>query len=227
MISSMQCLHCQQHFSAEWVERHIANDVQGQWLAVYVICPACKCFTIQLHRKAEGRVEERIDAYPRVVRSPAPEQVPNDIAQDYREACAVLLDSAKASAALSRRLLQRLLRERAGVKPSDLSREIQSVLDAEALPMTLAQDLDAVRAIGNFATHPIKLTNTGEVADVEVGEAEWTLDVLQGLFDFYFVQPDKSRIRREALNQKLKHSGKPPLATPDEPKKARDTSTLP
>ena len=80
----------------------------------------------------------------------------------------------------------------------------------------MAEDLDAVRAIGNFAAHPIKLKNTGEVVDVEPGEAEWTLDVLDDLFDFYFVQPDKSRIRREALNKKLKDSGKPPLKAPNE-----------
>jgi hypothetical protein len=213
----VQCLHCQNHFFPQWADRPFAaNDVQGQWVVNYVICPACERFTIRLERRAGGKIQETIDAYPKMVRRPAPEQVPNDIAQDYREACTVLPDSAKASAALSRRLLQRLLREQAGVKPADLSTEIQSVLDSAVLPKTLAEDLDAVRAIGNFAAHPIKLKNTGEVVDVEPGEAEWTLDVLDDLFDFYFVQPDKSRIRREALNKKLKDSGKPPLKAPNE-----------
>ena len=214
---SVECLHCQKHFFGEWVERPFAaNDTQGQWVAVYVICPACERFTIKLHRKEAGKVQETIAAYPRLLRPPAPDQVPSEIAQDYREACAVLPDSAKASSALSRRLLQRLLREQAGARPADLSSEIQSVLDSGALPTSLAEDLDAVRAIGNFAAHPMKFKHTGEVVDVEPGEAEWTLEVLDGLFDFYFVQPDRSRRRRDTLNQKLEHLGKPRLKAPNE-----------
>jgi hypothetical protein len=33
--------------------------------------------------------------------------------------------------------------------------------------------LDAIRTIGNFAAHPIKSTSSGEIVDVEPGEAEW------------------------------------------------------
>ena len=54
------------------------------------------------------------------------------IVEDYKEACLVLSDSPKASAALSRRCLQNLLRGAAGVKPGDLSIEIQQVYTAEA-----------------------------------------------------------------------------------------------
>ena len=96
--------------------------------------------------------------------------------------------SPKASAALSRRGLQRLLREKTGVKPTDLANEIQQVLDSGVLPLRLAESIDAVRIIGHFATHPIKSKSTGEIIEVEAGEAEWLLDTLGGLFDFYFVQ---------------------------------------
>ena len=34
---------------------------------------------------------------------------------------------------------------------------------------------------------------------------------LEGLFDFYFVQPAKLKKKRDALNEKLKKAGKPPL----------------
>jgi len=49
------------------------------------------------------------------------------------------------------------------------------------------------------------------IVDVEDGEAEWNLDVLDLLFDFYFVQPAISAKRKAALNQKLKDAGKPEL----------------
>ena len=54
---------------------------------------------------------------------------------------------------------------------------------------TVVFRLDAVRNIGNFAAHPIKSLGSGEIMDVEPGEAEWSLDVLKELFGFYFVRP--------------------------------------
>lgn len=48
--------------------------------------------------------------------------------------------------------------------------------------------------------------STGDIVDVEPGEAEWTLDVLEGLFDFFFVQPAKTVARKAALDAKLGRS---------------------
>ena len=62
-----------------------------------------------------------------------------------------------------------------------------------------------------FAAHPIKSAHTGEVIEVEPGEAEWLLETLEGFFDFYFVQPAKLEKKRDALNKKLEEAGKPQL----------------
>ena len=107
--------------------------------------------------------------------------------------------------------MQNILREKAGVKHSDLSKEIQQVIDNNTLPSHLAESIDAIRNIGNFAAHPIKSSSTGEIVEVEVGEAEWILDVLESLFDFYFVQPAILKAKRDALNKKLSDAGKPPM----------------
>ena len=45
--------------------------------------------------------------------------------------------------------------------------------------------------------------------DVEPGEAEWNLDVLEALFDSYFVQPETLKTKRASLNKKLREAGKP------------------
>jgi hypothetical protein len=132
-------------------------------------------------------------------------------ADDYREACLVLSDSPKASAALSRRCLQNLLREVARVKPSNLADEIQQVIDSGKLPSSLVDSIDAIRNVGNFAAHPMKSQRSGEILSVEPGEADWNLDVLEALFDFYFVQPEVIRKKRDALNKKLQDAGKPPM----------------
>jgi hypothetical protein len=148
-----------------------------------------------------------------IARKPLSQEVPPACAKDYQEACLVLADSEKASAALSRRCLQHLLREHVGVQLSDLANEIQQVLDAGKLPSHLAEGMDAIRNIGNFAAQPTKSQNTREIFDVEPGEAEWSLDVLEGLFDFYFVLPAIFKKKRDDLNTKLAAAGKPQLKT--------------
>lgn len=144
-------------------------------------------------------------------RPPCPPEVPSDIAEDYNEACSVLFDSAKASAALSRRCLQNLLRDpNAGnVKHGVLASEIDEVLPK--LPSYLAQMIDAIRNVGNIAAHPISSQTTGEILPVESHEAAWNLDVLEALFDFYYVQPAIIAKKRDALNAKLADSGSRPM----------------
>jgi hypothetical protein len=148
-----------------------------------------------------------------IARSPLPPEIPEEFAADYREACLVLVDSPKASAALSRRCLQHLLWGKAAVidKPTDLGKEIDQVLASKTLPSDLADAIDAIRQVGNFAAHPMKSTDTGLILDVEPGEAEWLLDVLESLFDFYFVRPVQLAAKREALNKKLAEAGKPSM----------------
>lgn len=104
-----------------------------------------------------------------------------------------------------------MLREAAGVKPSDLSAEIEEVLKGKLLPQHLAESIDAIRNIGNFAAHPIKSKTSGAILPVEPHEAEWNLDVLEALFDFYYVQPAVTATKRAALNAKLHDAGKPLL----------------
>lgn len=140
-----------------------------------------------------------------------PSEVPIGISQDYTEACLVEPYSKKASAALSRRCLQNMLRDK-GIKKSDLSKEIDEAM--KTLPSHLAESIDAIRLIGNFAAHPLKSASTGEIVDVEDEEAEWALDVLEDLFDFYYVQPAAIQRKREAMNRKLVDLGKPPIKTP-------------
>ena len=102
-------------------------------------------------------------------------------------------------------------RERRYKKKGSLAGEIQQVIDSKLLPSHLSSSIDAVRNIGNFAAHPNKDKSTGIIVDVEVGEAEWNLDVIETLFDFYFVQPAIFEKRKTAINKKLEQAGKPPI----------------
>lgn len=219
----MKCPHCLESFHPEFAFTQLSDtrgawvaDREGYWRVRTTLCPACSRIVVVLqvtHPSNHTLVLKEHQVWPKgVARAPLPPEIPERFAVDYREASIVLADSPKASAALSRRCLQHLLREKAGVKPSDLSTEIDEVLPK--LPSYLAQAVDAIRNVGNFAAHPNKSTNSGEIIDVEPGEAEWLLDVLDGLFDFYFVQPSRLAAKRDALNQKLADAGKPPMKKP-------------
>ena len=209
----MKCPHCLVSFHEQSKNIGLGQDAQFIWYAVPTLCPACSKLVIHLMKHAQGASQQNsFMVYPRgISRSPLPADVPDPYAQDYMEACLVLTDSPKASAALSRRCLQNILRTVAKVKTSDLSKEIDEILKTNQLPSHLAEAIDAIRVLGNFAAHPIKSTNTGEIVEVEEGEAEWLLDVLEGLFDFYFVQPATLQKKRDLLNKKLLDAGKPPL----------------
>ena len=208
----MKCSHCLEGFFESWQGLGaIPEDADGSWAGQHTTCPTCKKIIIRLGLKQEGEWQWTVVRPKGIARSPLPPDVPDEFAGDYLEACLVLSDSAKASAALSRRCLQSLLREKAGVKHSTLNNEIDQVLKAGTLPPYLAESLDAVRHFGNFATHPIRSKNTGVIVDVEPGEAEWSLDVIEGLFAFFFIERAELLRKRAALNEKLRKAGKPPL----------------
>lgn len=198
-------------------EIRIQSGSRNPLKLVVAHCPSCGKDSITLE---EGQFQpnnqppdtwngEKMLVWPRYGdRPPAPQEVPSEIAKTYAEAAMVLPFSPKASAALSRRCLQAVLRE-AGFHQHDLSKQIEAVLPT--LPSYIATNVDAIRNVGNFAAHPTKDTNSGAIIEVEPGEAEWNLDVLDELFDFYYVQPAVAQRKRDALNEKLQAANKPPM----------------
>ena len=222
----MKCPHCLESFHAQWNSTQVhwpdqewAEDLLLQaFLDVDLTCCAsCHQFVIDLRWVVVRNVpepqiqvikQERV--WPKgVARLPPPKEVPPEFGEDYLEACRVLDASPKASSAVSRRLLQHLLREKGRTTKKDLAEQIDEVIPS--LPSDLGEAIDGVRVIGNFAAHPIKSKSTGEIVPVEPAEAEWLLDVLEALFDFYFVRPARLTEKRAAIDAKLKDAGKPPM----------------
>ncbi len=220
----MKCPHCLVEIFSHPQYHFIGKDVEGEWYFCSELCPSCHkhIFWIGIGVTKPGLPSGIYDFWkwvgdPKLVRPkgssrpPCPQEVPESLCSDYNEACLVLPDSPKASAALSRRCLQHLLRDYAHVNPSNLADEIQELIDMKKLSSHIVEAIDAVRNIGNFAAHPNKSKSTGEIIEVEPHEAEWNLDVLESLFDYYFVQPTKLQARKDTLNKKLRDSGKAPM----------------
>jgi hypothetical protein len=102
----------------------------------------------------------------------------------------------------------------AGYNGRDLAKQIDAALaetdGRKALPTGVHSTLDAIRNFGNFSAHPITDVTTLQVIDVEDHEAEYCLDVLDALFDHYYVRPAEAKRRRALLDAKLSAAGKPP-----------------
>lgn len=222
----MKCPHCTVtiHIDLQSRPLTLAQDEDDRtigWEAQYGICPSCKQAIIMLRNgpgipASNGNflingAQARFLVWPQSSLRPCPTEVPPDVAADFKEASSVLHASPQASAALTRRGLQQVLRDYANTKSKDLVDQIQEVIDEGHIPAALADQLDAVRVIGNFAAHPLKSKNSGAILPVEPHEAEWNLDVMEAVFDHYFVKPAQALARKAALNKKLIEGGKQPL----------------
>jgi len=125
----------------------------------------------------------------------------------------VLTISPKASAALSRRCLQSILTAQ-GYTNKNLAKQVDSALsetDArKAMSPALSATIDAIRNFGNFSAHPIDDKTTSQIIPVESHEAEFCLEVIEEMFDHYYVRPAIAAKRKIELDAKLAAAGKPP-----------------
>lgn len=219
----MKCPYCRVAFNltgAEFDEsdtnyKNAAGD--KIYHPFYGSCPECNEFIVGMDIRHKVKKGEELEfdelIFPKFTSRFVEPEVPEEYKKDFLEAAAIVNLSPKASAAVSRRLLQHILREIFKLKQKSLAQEIDSFLKLKNIPSYLGEAVDAVRNIGNFAAHPSKDTNTGAIVEVEPTEAEWLLEVLDSLFDFAFVQPERLKAKKDALNAKLAAMGKPPIKT--------------
>src|SRR5271163_2420836 len=228
----MKCPHCGVEFHENWaigLFRRGKNPVEAKapfpsafWEYRVAECPRCGDLTIDVGigqmQLADVRLPGNEPNWERV-RPIAPKRVvpsahvPEAIASDYLEACLTLVISPKASAALSRRCLQHILRDH-GYKAKNLAHEIDLVLaeqrPGKALAHRSRSAVDAIRHFGNFSAHPTENKASIEVIDVEEHEAESCLETIEELFDHFYDGPALVIERKAKLDAKLAAAGKPP-----------------
>lgn len=218
----MKCPHCGVAFHASWSTQSINfhNQFTG-WIARNTHCPDCNDYTIEIGEGPHpntpkfdaSEVEWRMIRPLGANRGPIPKEVPSEVAVDYIEASDVLPISPKASAALSRRCLQNVL-HRNGYKGKDLFKEVDMLVNEpdpkKGIPESLRMTIDGIRHFGNFSAHPITDTTSLQIIDVEPHEAEWCLDILDELFQHFYVRPAQALARKAELDRKLAAAGKPP-----------------
>jgi hypothetical protein len=183
------------------------NDGQKRLLNRYIVCPNpdCKKMTLEvwLHERTHDelgnvRIGDLIKRWQLVPQSSAksfPDYIPNAIRSDYDEACLVRDLSPKASATLSRRCLQGILRDFWKVKPGRLVVEIESIKDK--IDPLVWDSIDTVRKIGNIGAHMEKDINV--MVDVEPEEAELLLGLIEMLLREWYVLREERKKRLEGI----------------------------
>ncbi|WP_024994964.1 DUF4145 domain-containing protein [Phocaeicola paurosaccharolyticus] len=222
----MKCPHCQVEVNESFREVYLGDYEDNMKYSIFFMkCPNTDCNKIiikmgiseYLINVGVNRLSGENIIYKQIYplssgHTPAAPEVEKSLAEDYNEACLVLPLSTKASAALSRRCLQNIIRTKAEIKKKNLKMEIDALIDANMIPSYLSDNLNIIRGYGNIAAHGIEDQASGEILDVEPTEAEFLLDIIELLFDFYFVQPAKSATIKEELNKKLISAGQKPVS---------------
>lgn len=154
---------------------------------------------------------------------PQPDFIPVALREDYSEACLIRDLSPKASATLTRRCLQGMIRNFAGISKSRLVDEIdalrQAVNDGSADRSITPESVDAidhVRGIGNIGAHMEK--DIDHIVPVDAGEAQAMIDLIEMLFEEWYVAREQrkrklAKIANIAADKKALKS----VATSDQP----------
>jgi hypothetical protein len=124
-----------------------------------------------------------------------PDYIPQVIAEDYYEACRIRDLSPKASATLSRRCLQGMIRDFHGIVKDTLYNEIKEL--EGKVEQDVWESIDAVREVGNIGAHMKKDINI--IVDVEPEEAQLLIGLIEQLVDEWYVARENRRKRAEKL----------------------------
>lgn len=146
-------------------------------------CPNCEEYTI--FASGMGDKVSDIDTIirPKSLAKQFPDYIPKAIRQDYEESCAISKLSPKASATLSRRCLQGMIRDFWNIKESNLAKAIERLNGK--IPVTQWQVIDGVRRIGNIGAHMEKDINL--IVDIEPEEAEKLLKLIELLMEQWYI----------------------------------------
>jgi hypothetical protein len=105
--------------------------------------------------------------------------------------------SPKASATLSRRCLQGMIRDFWGIKKARLTDEIEAIEDKVDADTWAA--IDAVRTVGNIGAHMEKDINV--IVDVDPHEAQLLIGMIEMLIKDWYVMRQERKERLAAIVQ--------------------------
>jgi hypothetical protein len=173
-----------------------------------IVCPnpTCRKFTLTVRRfqakfyshmdpTLGEKAEQTWNLIPPSSAKVFPEFVPQAIRDDYLEACLIRDLSPKASATMSRRCLQGMIRDFWKVSKPKLIQEIEAIKD-EVDPTTW-KAIDDVRSIGNIGAHMEK--DIDVIVDVDADEAQILIELVETLIKDWYVTRHEREQRMAAI----------------------------
>ncbi len=153
-------------------------------------CPNCGQYTITTNGIGDKVKDiENLHIRPQSFAKQFPKYIPEAIRQDYEEACAIVNLSPKASATLSRRCLQGMIRDFWKISKSSLYEEI-TALNGK-IPVDLWNSIDSLRQLGNIGAHMEKDTNI--IIDIEPNEASALIQLIEHLMKEWYINREERK----------------------------------
>lgn len=165
-----------------------ANKTGAVWNNVFDVymrhCPSCDNVSFQ----AIGAYNLKglnIPLYPISLAKQFPDYIPKAILQDYNEAYSILSLSPKASATLSRRCLQGMIRDfwQVNVSSGKLFDEINAI--RTKISPSQWKAINSLRSLGNIGAHMEKDVN--EIVEIDDGEAEKLIKLIELLIEKWYI----------------------------------------
>jgi len=146
-------------------------------------CPHCEEYTIYADGIGSKVEDVHVPIRPISSAKQFPKYIPEAIRQDYEEACAIVNLSPKASATLSRRCLQGMIRDFWGISKSRLIDEINEL--QSKIPAQQWKVIDGIRRIGNIGAHMEKDINL--IVDIDPDEAKKLIKLIEHLLEQWYI----------------------------------------
>lgn len=152
-------------------------------------CPNCNQYSIIANGVGTAVRDVNIPIRPISSAKQFPDYIPEGIRQDYEEACAIVNLSPKASATLSRRCLQGMIRNFWGITKPTLNKEIDELQNQ--IPADLWSSIDALRQLGNIGAHMEKDTNV--IVDIDPNEAYSLIQLIELLMKEWYINREERK----------------------------------
>ncbi len=179
-------------------------------LITIIVCPNEQCrqriISLAIYQYAD--FSKKIFSWqllPESEAKPFPEYIPTQLRNDYAEACLIKNKSPKASATLSRRCLQGMIRDFWEIRKGRLIDEIDE-LKTRVDPNTW-KAIDSVRYVGNIGAHMANDVNL--IMDVEPKEAALLIWLIETLFEEWYIARHERETKMKALVELAKDKKAP------------------
>ncbi|EOI00695.1 hypothetical protein UAY_01798 [Enterococcus moraviensis ATCC BAA-383] len=174
------------------------NKKEDKIMVSFSKCPKCQEISIVVVGIGSMHGNKNFPIRPRTSAKPLPDYIPESIRKDYEEACLIVDLSPKASATLSRRCLQGMIRDFWPDLPKNTSllNEIKAI--EKEVNLETKEVLHALRQLGNIGAHPENDINL--MVDIEPDEARQLIMFIEFLTEDWYIK----RHDRQLMLEKIK-----------------------